>query len=143
MAYVAPTIASFKAQFDRDFPYGSTSDTVKDSDITKAILTASFNVNEGLFDTQANYEFAYNLLAAHCLVMNLKSSSQGIAGSFSWLENSKNVGSVGQSFSIPDYVSQNPLYATFGKTGYGVQYMAIVIPLTYGGVSIVEGATLE
>ena len=142
MSYEVPTVEDFKLQFDRDFPFGVAEDTVKDSDISKAQMNASFGMNEGLFGVESEYQFLYNILTAHYLVMNLKSSSQGLSGTFSWLEGSKSVGSVSQSFSIPQTVSENPLFATLGKTGYGVQYLTILLPLTYGGMTSVEGATI-
>lgn len=136
-----PSVAEFKAQFVRDFPYGSDSSAVMDADITSAITLAGFNVNEGLFATEAEFKFAYNYLAAHYLVMSIKASSQGLGGSFNWIESAKSVGSVSQSFAIPEKIMNNPLYAMFTKTPYGAMYLSLVLPLTYGNVVAVNGAT--
>ena len=137
-----PTIDEFKAQFTRDFPYGSSSDSVMDSDITKAILQTSFNVNESLFSDETSFKFAFNYLAAHYLVMNLKASSQGLNGGFSWLENSKSVGSVSQSFAIPQSILDHPILSMFSKTSYGAMYLSLVLPLTYGQVNAIGGGTI-
>jgi hypothetical protein len=45
MSFTPPTIAQFKAQFPRDFPYGSGLETVQDNDIQAAI-----NLGQGLFN---------------------------------------------------------------------------------------------
>ena len=138
----APDIASFKSQFDRDFPYSTTSEGVMDSDITKALTLAGFIVNESLFADETSFQFAYNFLTAHYLVMNLKNSSQGINGAFNWLETSKSVGSVSQGFQVPQDILNHPQLALLSKTGYGVTYLSIVLPLTYGAIGISAGATL-
>lgn len=137
-----PTIAEFKAQFSRDFPFSGTSDSVMDSDITKAIFQASFNVNESLFADETSFKFAFNYLAAHYLVMNLKASSQGLNGGFSWLESSKSVGSVSQSFAIPQSILDHPILSMFSKTSYGAMYLSLVLPLTYGQVNAIGGGTI-
>lgn len=136
-----PSVAEFKAQFVRDFPYGSDTSAVMDADISSAITLAGFNVNEGLFSTEAEFKFAYNYLAAHYLVTSIKASSQGLGGSFNWLESSKSVGSVSQAFAIPEKILSNPLYAMFSKTPYGAMYISLILPLTYGNAVAVSGAT--
>ena len=138
----APDIASFKAQFTRDFPYKTTSDGVMDSDIQTALTMAGFLVNETLFSDEPSFQFAYNYLAAHYLVMNIKSSTQGLGGSFAWLEASKSVGSVSQSFAIPADILKHPQLAMLSKTNYGATYLSLVLPLTYGQVNAVSGGTL-
>lgn len=137
-----PTVAEFKAQFTRDFPYGTTPETVNDSDIVSAQKAAAFNVYEGIFSSEADYKFAYNYLSAHYLVMALKASTQGLNGSFPWLENNKSVGSVSQGFTIPDDIAQRPVLAMFTKTYYGAFYLSLVLPLTYGRVVVSGGGTL-
>ena len=139
---IAPTVAEFKAQFYRDFPYGSTPDTVMDADIQKALVEADFIVNPALFSTQESFSFAFNYAAAHYLVMDFKNSSQGLGSSFNWIESSKSVGSVSQGFSIPDLIMKNPQLAYFSKTGYGAKYLSLILPLTFGNIGIAEGATL-
>lgn len=139
---IAPTVAEFKAQFYRDFPYGSTPETVMDADIQKALVEADFIVNPTLFSTQESFSFAFNYAAAHYLVMDFKNSSQGLGSSFNWIESSKSVGSVSQGFAIPDSIMAHPQLAYFSKTGYGAKYLSLILPLTYGNIGIAEGATL-
>ncbi len=123
---------NFKAYFTRDFPYGTDSSTVMDADINKAINLVLFTINSRLFGTQQNYTTGYLLLAAHYLVMNLRASSQGISGQYSWLQSSKGVGSVSEGLSIPQRILDNPSFAMLTKTSYGAQYLELVLPLLSG-----------
>lgn len=136
-----PTIEEFKDQFVRDFPYGTTSDKVMDSDIATAIVQSAFTANENLFEDEASYKFAFNYLAAHNLVMNLRGSSQGLGGSYSWLESSKSVGSVSQGFQIPEQIMKNPVFAVLSKTTYGAYYLSLILPLASGQIGTVAGST--
>ncbi len=136
-----PTVADFKAKFDRDFPYGNTNQNVKDTDIQKALDEASISFNEALFGVQANYSLCYLYLSAHIMVENLRNSSQGIAGSFAWLEASKSAGPVSQSFTIPQHILDNPLLAMYSKTTYGAKYLELMLPMLVGQVIISCGRT--
>lgn len=141
MAYTAPSATDFKSYFTRDFPYGSTDATVKDADITKAIAEAGFNINQGLFSSQSEYTIGYLYLTAHYLVIDLRASSQGIAGQYSWLQASKSVGSVSESFSIPQRILDNPYLAMLSKTNYGAKYISLLLPRLIGQVFTVYGGT--
>jgi hypothetical protein len=142
MAFTVPTIDDFKDAFDRDFPFDPDMNKgVRDKDITNAINDASYAINEGLFSEQAIYTRAFLLLAAHSLVTNLRNSSKGLAGGFSWLTSSKGVGSVSESYSIPDQVLQNPYLGLLAKTSYGARYLEMVAPLLAGNIAIVGGGT--
>jgi len=138
---VNPTVADFKAYFVRDFPYGTTLSTVIDSDIQKGIDLALINFNEELFGLQADYTTAYLYLAAHYLVTNLRASSQGLAGSYAWLTASKSVGSVNESFQIPQYILDHPMLGMLTKTTYGAQYLFLVLPRLVGQIFTSAGAT--
>lgn len=141
MAYVKPTASDFKAYFTRDFPYGSTNNTILDNDITKAIDEASLNFNESLFPDQAEYTIGFLYLTAHYLVMDIRASGQGITGNYPWLSNSKSVGSVSEGVTIPDFIANNPLLAHYGKTYYGAKYISIVFPRMIGNMFSTPGGT--
>jgi hypothetical protein len=142
MAYINPSVADFKARFIRDFPFGTNINTsVTDTDVANAFGLTNFNLNQALFAIQADYTSGYLLLAAHYLVMNLRASSQGINGQFAWLEISKGVGSVNASFSIPQMILDNPYWAMFSKTNYGMLYLNLLQPQLVGVVRIACGST--
>jgi hypothetical protein len=142
MSFTNPSVADFKARFTRDFPYGSDeSENVLDSDITTAISDAELNINTAIFGTQEQYSYAFLLLSAHYLVENLRASSQGISGQFSWLQSSRGVGSVSESLAIPDQILANPAYSFYSKTNYGARYLMYIWPLIKGVAFTVEGGT--
>lgn len=141
MGYIQPGIADFKSYFFRDFPYGTTLSTVTDADITNAMQLAAVNFNQGLFADQQTYQVAFLLLSAHFLVMNLRASSQGIAGQYEWLQNSKSAGSVSEGLSIPQRILDNPEFAMLSKTNYGAQFLLMVLPQLTGQMFTVCGRT--
>jgi hypothetical protein len=135
MAFENPTIELFKEYFSRDFPYGTDPATsVTDTDIAKAFQITNMKLNPSLFSNQTDYTLGYLYLSAHYLVTNLQASSQGLGGggTASWLENSKSVGSVSQSFSIPQTILDNPMFAMYTRTAYGMRYLEFVYPRLIG-----------
>lgn len=142
MSYINPTVSEFKAYFTRDFPFGSDpTENVLDSDISKAMDQASININGELFSSQTAYSIGFNLLSAHFLVSNLRASSQGLSGQYSWLQNSRSVGSVSEGLSIPDRIMQNPYLAAISKTNYGAEYLMLIFPKLTGQIFSVKGGT--
>lgn len=142
MAFTNPSVAEFKEYFYRDFPYGTDPETsVLDQDITKAFVMVNVNFSECLFADQGSYSVGYLLLAAHYLVMNLRASSQGLSGQFSFQEQSKSVGSVSQAFAIPQRILDNPDWAILCKTNYGAQFIQLILPQLTGQVFNVYGST--
>lgn len=133
LLFTNPQVADFQAYFFRDFPFGTDIETqVTDADISKAFQQTNININPNLFADQGSYNVGYLLLAAHWLVWDLRQSSQGINGQFSFLEQSKSVGSVSQSFSVPKQFSDNPYMAMLVKTNYGAKYLNLVLPQLAG-----------
>ncbi len=143
MAYTKPDVAAFKDYFDRDFPFGNDINTrVRDKDITRAQGDTDVFFNEDLASDQASYTLYYQLLTAHFLVVNLRNSSQGIAGAYSFLSNSKSAGSVSEGITIPERVANNPELAMLAKTNYGAKFLQLVLPQLVAQVFTVCGATL-
>lgn len=139
--FINPTVSDFKAYFFRDFPYGSTLDTVTDADIQKAIGQTTVNFNESLFSSQDNYTTSFLFLTAHYLCMDLQMSAQGILGSGTWLTTSKSVGSVAESFGIPQRILDNPELSYLSKTKYGMKYLSLILPGLAGQMFPVFGRT--
>jgi hypothetical protein len=143
-SFTYPSVSDFQTYFFRDFPY-TTDPTdltkVGSQDIMNAFATADAYFNQGLFCDQPTFTLGYLLLAAHCLVMNLRASSQGIAGQFEWLASNKSVGSVSQATSIPQRILDNPEYAYLSKTTYGTNFLVMVMPLLSGQIFGVCGGT--
>lgn len=141
MAFNNPTVTDFKTYFFRDFPYGSTLDTVTDQDISNALQDADINFNSNLWASQATYTTGFLLLSAHFLVTNLRASSQGIAGQFAWIEASKSAGSVSEGLSIPQRILDNPEFAMLSKTNYGAKFLFLILPQLTGQMFVSHGGT--
>lgn len=143
MAFSNPSVSDFKNQFVRDFPYGTDPNTsILDADIASAFQYTNVNINQALFCDQGTYTLAYNLLSAHYLVINMRSSSQGINGQYNFLQASKGAGSVNESFSLPQRVLDNPYWSMLSKTNYGARYLEILLPQLTGNMYIAYGTTL-
>jgi Protein of unknown function (DUF4054) len=140
--YLNPTICEFKEYFFRDFPFGADVTTsILDQDIAKAYQQVNVAINPGLFANQENFSIGYLLLAAHWLVTNLRASAQGLSGQYSFLQASKGVGSVNESFSIPQRILDNPYFSMLAKTNYGMMYLHLILPQLTGQVYTVHGHT--
>ncbi len=142
MSWTNPSVSSFKAYFTRPFPYGVDPNTsVTDADIANAMQMTNMAINQALWGDQSSYNVAYLLLTAHYMIVNLRSSSQGINGQFAFLEASKGVGAVNVSTSIPQRVLDNPLWSMLMKTNYGAEYMQLLLPQLSGQTFVVAGTT--
>jgi len=139
---VNTTLENFKEYFNRDFPFGSDIELhVLDSDVTKALDRAATQINTSLFATQAEYTIAFNHLSAHYLVTSINNSSQGLGSTFKWPANSRSVGGVSESVTIPDSVMKSPFLASLMSTGYGVAYLEQIWTLSRGAIYTSAGAT--
>lgn len=143
MAYTAPTVADFQAQYARDFPYGTDpAVAVIDSDITNAFNLTDITINQALWDSQMAYTIGYLYLSAHFMVLNLRESSQGLNGQWNWAQNSKAVGAVSEGFTIPQRIIDNPDFMAYTKTNYGAMYLNLLWPQLAGQMFTVCGTTL-
>lgn len=143
MSFANPSVADFKAQFSRDFPFGTDPNvSILDSDITYAFQMTNININSGLFADQGTYSLCYGLLSAHYLVTNIRSSSQGINGQYNFLQQGKGVGAVNENFAIPPMFTDNPLYSMLAKTNYGAQYLQLIYAQLAGQMWVAVGTTL-
>jgi hypothetical protein len=146
MASYPPTIADFKAQFDRDFDYGPGTENVRDTDITRALADAAMLFNPGLWDT-IEQPTAYGYLAAHFLVLNIQGAGgpsaanygKGLASHGGGTIESKSVGGVSVTFAVPDFVRANPTLSQLMKTDYGQKYLSLIYPRLVGNVAVIAG----
>lgn len=142
MAYIAPTIAQFQAQFVRDFPYGTDLNTcVLDVEIMNAFNVTDTMINQSMWPNQTAFQIGYGYLSAHYLVLNLRASSQGTSGVWEFLTTGKSVGPVNSSFQIPQQIIDNPNYAAYMQTWYGAMYINLLWPQLVGNTFTVLGST--
>jgi len=144
------TIADFKAKFYRDFTYNNQNqsppnapvpyDVVQDIDITNAFSDAQEVLNQCLFADGNGITIGYLLLTAHFLALAIKSSDSGInGGGGTFPVQSRSVGSVSESYMIPDAYKDSPVLSGYTSTSYGMRYLNMVLPYIIGNVVPVVG----
>lgn len=114
---------------------------VQDSDIERAFLEAQANFNQSLFSSDAQIIQGYLYLTAHYLVMDLRNALSGLDSASSFPVNSRSVGSVSESYTVPDVYQNNPTYSYFAQSGYGLKYLSLIYIRTVGNVNVVCGST--
>lgn len=145
------SVADFKEYFKRDFKDNFLPDNIEetsdealdyitDGDIDKAITQMSSLINKSLFDCKS-LSVAELFLTAHCLVYDLRTSNSGLASTFEFPLQSKSVGSVSVSYGIPQSYLQKEIYSFYLTSGYGLKYLAILIPKLKGNIGVAIGWT--
>jgi len=136
------TPAQFKEFFVKDFVYGTGQDQVSDNDITRAISEAKMNFNESLFDTDDEKKIIFLYLTAYYLVVDINNiNTQGVSNN-GGLVTYKQVRNVAESFKVPKWIEESPMYSMFSQNGYGLKYLTMIYPYLIGNVGIVPGRTL-
>ncbi len=141
------TVTDFKSFFTRDFPYApagitNNNDYVYDDDISRAFLEAQVSFNQGLFGSDAQIKMAYLYVTAHYLCLDLRAALAGIQGSGgSFPVSSRSVGSVSESYAVPERYTDDPLLAMYTQTNYGMKYLSLTLPNLVGNFGAVFGGT--
>ena len=117
----------------------SVSNYISDDDITRAFAEAKINFNPDLFETDADAEMIFYYLAAHYLVIDNNNALNGLAYGYQGLTSSKHVGSVSESYSIPTWMMNDPIYSLYANTGYGLKYLSLIAPYLVGNIIFVQG----
>jgi len=182
------TVADFKAQFPRDFPYlniydeevlynigarvyypstelfygclvngtidilptvsanwvlaeDSIDNYIQDSDITRAFQEAKQVFNQALWGTDESITLGFLYVTAYFLVQDIRASMAGIMANGYFPVNSRSVGNVSESYSIPASFTEDPLLSMYTANAYGIKYLTMVLPMLRGNVVPVCGAT--
>lgn len=101
---------------------------ITDEDIEKAFTQAKPNSNENFGSNCTEKVNIYLHLVAFYLVFDIKNSSAGINSSFTGTLNSKSVGDVSESYGIPTWMTENPMYSIYAQNGYGLKYLSLIAP---------------
>lgn len=107
---------------------GNKYDYITDDDIIKAMTQAVQIGNDRFGETCVEKINIYLHLVAFYLVIDIKNSSTGINSSFLGTVQSKHVGDVSESYAIPQWVQDNPMYSMFMQNGYGMKYLSLIAP---------------
>lgn len=109
----------------------------QDSDILNAVAEANVNFNKGLFPDEATAKLVFMYLVAHYLTIDFL-NAQGT--SYAGIMTSRSVGSVSESYSIPQWILNNSGLAPYSTTGYGLKYCSLIRPYLVGNFFIVKGS---
>ena len=112
---------------------------VSDLDITNAYAEACITFNDALFDDDDDIVLGYLYLAAHYLVNDLNAGGQN--SSQAGLANSRSVGNVSESYSIPQWQLDDPILSFYAGSSYGRKYLNMILPRLTGNIATVEGCT--
>ena len=136
------TISDFKGFFVKDFEYGTEEGQVSDADITRAMAEANMNFNEDMFDTNDEKKLILLYLTAYYLVVDMNNVNTQGASNNGGLVTYRQVRNVAESFKVPKWIEENPLFSQFAQNGYGLKYLNMIYPYLIGRMTIVPGATL-
>ena len=116
-------------------------DYLSDNDILRAFKEAKVNFNAGLFEEEETAKMVFLYLSAHYLIIDLNNAQNPLAMGFMGFTQSKSVGSVSQSFALPDFVTKNAVLSQYMQTGYGAKYVSLIYPYLIGNVLLIKGKT--
>lgn len=113
---------------------------ISDEDISRAFLEAKINFNPAFFPDCSTMSMVFCYLAAHYLVIDLNNASNPLALGFMGFTQSKSVGSVSESYGIPQWMLNNPKLGLYAQTGYGRKYLSLIQPYLTGNIIFTPGA---
>lgn len=115
---------------------------IKESDVNRAFVEAKIVFNQALFGTEAQIKVGYLYVTAHFLVIDMQNAIEGITSKGSQIVNSRSVGSVSESYTIPERFIKDINLNPYTRTGYGLKYLSLVVSKLVGNVKAIKGATL-
>lgn len=122
--------------------YNDTVDNyIQDSDILRAFNEAKINFNANLFSDDDTIKMVFLYLAAHYLVIDLNNAQNPLAMGFMGFTQSKSVGSVSESYGIPQWMLNNQVLSAYAQTGYGRKYLSLIQPYLIGNIMLIRGRT--
>lgn len=126
---------------DWTFTKGSINDYISDSDIERAFNEAKINFNPNLFADDESAEMVFYYLAAHYLVIDINNALNPFGLGFNGFTQSKSVGSVSESYGIPQWMLNDTILSNYAQTGYGRKYLSLIAPYISGQIILVQGKT--
>lgn len=106
----------------------SVNNYITTNDIQKAINEAFANCNTRFGNTDNEKIMIFMYLIAFYLVVDTNNANAGLSSNYLGISQSKSVGDVSESYAIPDFISNNPLYAIYMQNGYGMKYISLIAP---------------
>lgn len=118
---------------------GNVLNYTQDSDILNAIAEASVNFNQGLFGDCCTAKLVFLYLVAFYLTLDFQNAMAPMGGG--GIVQSKSVGSVSESYAIPQWMLNNPSYSMYAVNGYGRKYLSLIRPYLLGTIILSKGRT--
>ena len=109
----------------------------QDSDIENAMAEARVNFNEDLFLDDETKKLVFLYLTAYYLTVDFKNA---MGQSTTGVVQSKSVGSVSESYAIPQWVVNRPILSVYAQNGYGLKYLSLIQPYLTGAMFLDGGA---
>lgn len=119
----------------------STDNYIQDADILRAFNEAKINFNESFWKDDETAEMVFYYLAAHYLVIDLTNRQSPLLLGYKGLTQSKSVGSVSESYAIPQWMLNNQILGSYAQTGYGRKYLSLIQPYLVGNIILSPGRT--
>jgi len=119
----------------------STDNYIQDADILRAFNEAKINFNTLFWKDDKTAEMVFYYLAAHYLVIDLTNRQNPLLMGYKGLTQSKSVGSVSESYAIPQWMLNNQVLGTYAQTGYGRKYLSLIQPYLIGNIILSPGRT--
>ncbi len=114
---------------------------IQDSDILRACGEAKINFNPNFFKDDETAIMVFCYLAAHYLIIDLNNASNPLALGFMGFTQSKSVGSVSESYGVPQWMLNNQMLSAYAQTGYGRKYLSLIQPYLIGNIILTPGRT--
>lgn len=114
---------------------------IQDADIMRAFKEANVNFNTALFGDNDTIKMVFLYLAAHYLVIDLNNAMNPLGMGFMGFTQSKSVGSVSESYAVPQWMLNNAILSQYAQTGYGRKYLSLIQPYLVGNIIFVPGRT--
>lgn len=118
----------------------SVNNYVQDADIERAWAEALVTFNEGISGNNPKIVFLY--LVAFYLAYDLSLAANGAYGLVQFPATSVTVGSVSESYYVPEVYLNDPILGFYARNGFGLKYLNMVYPNIIGNVGVVAGWSL-
>lgn len=112
---------------------------VTDEIISEAFGEAQTNFNADLFPDCNTAVRVFYYLAAHFLVIDINNSANPFSLGFNGYTQSKSVGSVSESFGVPQWMLNDPVLSGYAQTGFGRKYLTLIKPFLVGNIIYTAG----
>ena len=120
----------------------SVNNYVTDNDIERAWKEALVSFNLELCGTDDDATIIFLYLVAFYLAYDLQLAAGGAFGQVVFPATSVTVGSVSESYYVPQTYLENPVLGFYARNGFGLKYLNMIYPKLIGNVKAVAGWSL-